>query len=115
MLGSGGLIKVGITVYVTSYLRKSNDFCGSLSRISVKVCVEICLWRAHRIIFWESAELSFRCPWIRLMGVLQMVYGRPQVIESTKSSSRSLISFVTHAINKHYGDCNYSDAYSYLR
>ena len=62
-------------VHVTSYLRKSDDFCGNPSRISVKVCAEICrfLWLAHRIVFrdqwnrlldtrgfvlWESFERS---------------------------------------------------------
>ena len=88
------------TVHVISCLRKSTDFRGNPSRISVKVCVEICglpwksvwkfadrLWQARGIVFRDSADMSFRRPRIRLVGVLQTIFGRPQVIESVKSSS----------------------------
>ena len=100
------------TVHVTSYLRKSADFHGNPSWISMKVCVEIrgssvaspwnhlsgsaelsfrnprnCLSGIHGGVFQESAELFFGRPRIHLVGVLQTIFGRPQVIESAKSSS----------------------------
>ena len=89
-------------VHVTSYLQKSDDFCSNPLQISVKTCAEISgspvvspqnrltgsaesSFRIHRIVFQESVELSFGHPWIHIMGVLQTIFGRPQVVESAKS------------------------------
>ena len=77
------LLTVAHTVHVASYLRKSADFRGNLSRISVKVCAEIrgssvaspqnrrsgsaessfgnsrnCLSGAHGFVLWESSKQS---------------------------------------------------------
>ena len=92
------------TVHVTSYLWNSKDFCGNPLRTSVKFWAEIrgssvasprnCLsgstessFGIRGIVFQESAALPIGCTRIRLAGVLQMIFGRPQVIESVKSSS----------------------------
>ena len=40
----------------------------------------------HGIVFRESVELSFGHPRIHLVGVLQTIFGRPQIIECAKSS-----------------------------
>ena len=93
-------------IYGTCHkLRKSADFRGNPSRISMKVYAESHgflwtsmrkvvdrLWWAHRIVFRDSrnrlsgsAESSFGRPQIHLVGVLQTIFGRPQVIKSAKS------------------------------
>ena len=93
-------------MHVTSYLRKSADFCGNHSRISMKVCVKIyglpwksvrkfadCLWWARGIVFWYPRNrlsgicgIVFQAPTDSSCGS-QTIFGRPQVIESAKSFS----------------------------
>ena len=68
------------------------DFHESLcenSQTSIKVCAKICGSAVASLqnCLSGSAELSFGRPWIRLVGVLQTIFGKPQVIESAKSSS----------------------------
>ena len=58
-----------LTVHVTSYLQKSDDFRGNLLWLSLKICVEICgssvvslqnrLSGMHRIVFQAPVESSF--------------------------------------------------------
>ena len=73
----------------TSYLRKSNNFCGNPSRLSIKICAEIrgssvvsprnCLPGTHGFVLWESSEQSL---WDRRfessklsLGVLRTILG----------------------------------------
>ena len=62
----------GLTVHVTSYLWKSDDFLDNPSQISVKVCAEfrgssVASSRNHllgvlRIVFWAPTDLSYGSP-----------------------------------------------------
>ena len=61
------------------------SLCGNL-RIVCGEPVELS-FGIRGIVFRESTELSFGHPWIRLVGVLQTIFKRPQVVESVKSFS----------------------------
>ena len=52
-----------ITVHVTSYLQKSDEFCGNPLRLSVKTCAEISrMYSASlRIVCSESADCLHLC------------------------------------------------------
>ena len=65
------------------------DFCESLCGNSWIVCGEPAKssFGIRRIVFRESTELSFGRPRIHLVGVLQTIFGRLQVIKSAKLSS----------------------------
>ena len=68
-------------------LRKSANFRGNPSQLSVKVCAEICglfvaslrnrLSGVHGIVFQELVELLFGRLRIQLMGVLRTIFRRP--------------------------------------
>lgn len=81
------LYKVKVTVTYrnpTTSVVIRKDLCGNY-RNSLGSCGDRLSWARNCL--WESAELSFGCPWNCLTGVLRTIFGSPQIIEPANHSS----------------------------